>query len=103
MYKVDASRIRFHEAEIYRSDRPDFHATPAVRYPYRQEPYGRAKVPLTSGGTEIIDAKVISRTARHILLGWSDGQLRRHSVWVRKDAAYPIDRSVSSYRDPYDL
>lgn len=103
MYKVDASRIRFHEVEIYRSDRPDFGATPAARYPYRQEPYGRARVQLKTGGVEIIDAKVISRTAHHLLLGWSDGELRTHGVWVRKEAVRPIEKSMSRYRDPYDL
>lgn len=103
MYKVDTSQIRFHEPARYASERPDFHSTPAARFPYRREPYARGKVRLTSGGFEVVDAKAVSQTSGHVLLNWADDDLRIHSAWVRKEFAHPINRDQSRYLDPYDL
>ncbi|MHA7173364.1 hypothetical protein ACX80B_09945 [Arthrobacter monumenti] len=103
MYKVDTKQVRFDQPSPYLSERPDFHITPATRFPYRREPYARGRVRLESGGFEIVDAKGISQTNGHILLSWADDDLRTYSVWVHKESARPIQRDASRYRDPYDL
>lgn len=87
----------------YISLSPDFAKTPATHPQYRREPYVRAQVPLATGGTVTIDAKVRGWTAEAVLIHWQEDDGRVHNVWLPSRNVARISREKSRWRDPYDL
>ncbi|MCC3292416.1 hypothetical protein [Arthrobacter sp. zg-Y1110] len=83
---------------------PDFESG-VVRFPYRREPYARARLALVGGGEDHVrDVMVQARTGdgKWLLIYFDDaGEV--HSFWIPSRNAKPISRSESSWIDPYDL
>jgi len=85
----------------YVEGQPDFGKHPATRFTYRREPYVRATLQRTDGGTETVDAKAVRWTATHICINWvADGET--FDFWVPADTVTRITRRESSWKDVYD-
>lgn len=75
----------------------------AHRFPYNQEPYGRATIP-TALGSVVVDGKVWRTEKGPIVEFWRDwGPLDVLDVFIPAVWVEPISRDESSWRHPYDV
>ncbi|QCU79645.1 hypothetical protein E7744_15135 (plasmid) [Citricoccus sp. SGAir0253] len=81
-------------------DPPAFSATnPAVRAPYRREPYVRAQLPDRGA----VDAKALFWSGTHVLIHWQvDHGVEVHNAWIPASWVTRIRPEDSSWQDPYD-
>lgn len=75
----------------------------ARRFPYRREPYGRARIP-TDLGDLVVDGKVLMTEDGPLLELWRQyAHGRILDVFIPAAWVQPIDRDESAWIDVYDV